>query len=276
MSTTVRVPIGAVIISTLALAVMLVFFFPNEARLVFDLSALAALAYALVQHHDAHRHTKVLERIVASLSTRYIGDFEAYLACLVDALEDAKSCLICCDMVAYGAFSNPQLGTRYRNTLVSRMNSGLKLRVVCFNADARRQFNKRQFTVELGAWSAGHLRLNQTDAFYNSLRRLLARTNSQDELANLSPDTFLALIESEDADFVKTLTSARCTETDEQIPLNFWIIDGKLAIFAVPSSLHATDEYAFETSDATLVRELERLHQGYYRRANDRARKLTA
>jgi hypothetical protein len=240
---------------------------------IIELSALGAIVFALIQYADARHHSIALQRISAALSTKYIGNFSVYVARVVAEIEKSESCLICTDIVAYSAFSDHALGQQYRNAIAARVGGPkFRVKVVCLDSGARRHFNDRQFTVEIGDWERRKLPAQQDDAFHESLTRLLQRyskaSSTEVSIENLTSPTFLDILEYENASFVRTLTKKFCTETAEQIPLNFWVFDDKHAIFAVPSSLHATDEYGFETSDITLINELKRMHAGYILRAH--------
>lgn len=228
-------------------------------NLVVDIGAIIAVVFAIKQFRDASEHTDILNRISHSLSTRYVGEFLEYVREVVDLIGRAKdSLVICCDLPAYCGFSDVRLGQRYRDAIVRKMNSTeVTVRMVCLGQESRLRFNKGQFREEIAAWNT------KPQSFREQLARFIQHVHADE--AERTPEQFLALLDQQDLNFLSTLAPINPTEYPGDIPFYFWIIDGREAIFAIPSLVHESEEYGFATADPRLINDFMKMFTRYER-----------
>jgi len=198
--------------------------------------------------------------ILRALSTRRLGQFPDYMTPIAELIEKAeREIVILCDFPAYGSFSAPQEFLRYRHALEQKISEEKIVRVTCLDADGRKALTYEQFPEP--KWEEWRSRQKKR------LRAFLHFHGSEADADDLSIEQFAMLLEQEDVRVLdESLLHADKAFINAHLPLYFWLIDGKAAIFSIPSFTEKATEHGFFTLDEHLILGLLDL-EARYRRA---------
>jgi hypothetical protein len=229
---------------------------------VISLATLASLIIACWQIYAARKQTKNLEQIQESISTRYIGDLTRYYPEVISLIEDArKTVVIFCDYPAYGCFTNSRYWRAYYNTLMEKQEKGkVRISLTCPKLPVRHDNDETEYfpNVTEEIWSEW-----KTDNRHNLKMFLLNTPDKQQNIShsnveklidNLSRDRFFEMLLLADKWMLKNCFD----EEDEQFiesspPIDFWVVDGMSAIFALTNYKEGMSQYGFKTTDQKLI-----------------------
>jgi len=203
------------------------------------LVTVVALAFAIFQARDAK-----LTR--DSLSTRSVGQFPNFLTDIVQVLERARSeIVILCDFPAYGRFSNADTWRAYSEAILSKSASDVRVSCVFLTPEARLDFSRKQFPEA----AQSDLRWKQqlvARPFRDNLFSFLKRHNREVEIATISFETFLEILEIDDKLALRTtFRDAEIIVTADSMPLYFWIADRRMGVFSFPTYTGSKTEFGF-------------------------------
>lgn len=253
--------------------------------LTVEFAAIVALVLALIQFRDAKEHkrdlskqmTKLeqqtvgLQAIRQSLSTRYLGLFPQYLAELAELVRQARQEIrILCDYPAYGCFSDAKAFLAYRRAIEDKINDGVKVYLLCYNEEKRSQFNDEQFPqggTEWSAWKSKKENHARLEPLFQDYRKLAGLTiSSVDELDETD---FKKLVLAADRKMLdETLAKAtNTTEIETFIPIFFWLIDGREAVFSIASLSGEVSEHGFRTVSNDFIIAFKDMWERYARAA---------
>lgn len=235
-----------------------------------NLATFGALVLSVIQLLQARTQTRVqtqnmnhqgnqLERILSSASTLYLGCFPTYVTHIIDLINQAQvSIIIVCDFPTYAMTSSFDAWLAYKHALERAANRGCIVTCTCLNEDRRHTSNVNQYERQTDAdWSTWK-HANQS--------QLCKIVHPPHLLPDLTLEEFIDILECVDkqilADYRKPAHD-RALETQLDLPLYFWLVDGREAIFAVPSGSHGGTDYGFRTSDHALVRALGEIGTRY-------------
>lgn len=187
-----------------------------------------------------------LGTVKSSLSTRYAGRFPDFMDDVVATVKSAQHELnILCDVPSYGDFSDPHRALLLRQLIEQKIQAGVKVQVICLSKQRRvaglhAQFDRPGIEKALSS-SEGKAPLLKYLGILDDSRHPLTYEN------------FLAGVEANDEVAIsQTYRGADVVQVDTDIPMFFWIADGKSGVMAV-QTLGAKDEYGFRTSDQALI-----------------------
>jgi hypothetical protein len=214
---------------------------------------------------EARRHIKHLEQVRTELDkslsdlrgeveTHYIGRFPEFLGDIVALLNTAtESITIFCDLPAYGVVSSPGAFQRYTQAIEAlAANSEFEARMLHLNGKGRRA----SLAIQFVDWGTS-LRNPNVAAFRN---HNWGASPSDHE-------AFIHLVEEEQERVLAEFESAGvdALDTDQLMPLYFWIVDGKKAVFALTEFDADAHEVGFQTSSTRMIKALEGIFIRYER-----------
>ena len=187
-----------------------------------------------------------LSELREEVETHYLGRFPELLGDIVELLKDAEeSITIFCDLPAYGLVSAPQDFSGYLQAIESKAREpGCRVRMLHLSDGGRRASLEIQFFD----WTTSLRNPN------------VARFGGQRWGASDSDhESFIQLVRQEQVRVLKELDSAGAVtlDTDQLMPLYFWIVDGKKAVFALTEFDADAHEVGFQTSSTRMIKALE-------------------
>jgi hypothetical protein len=209
------------------------------------------------QTDQAQAHTKSLDILRRELPTRYIGQFPDYLQQIIDLFGRAeKEIVIFCDFPAYGSFSSPRRFVKYRQGLEDKLADNVPVQLTCLNTAGRMKVTRKQFSRK--PWDEW-IKDPQND---QQLKWFLKHHNKSNELTG---DEFIALLEEDDDGMLNIMrgAGAEVYEANRDIPLCYWLVDNREAIFAIIVLSDNAIEYGFRTTDQQLINALSEMRQQY-------------
>lgn len=216
-----------------------------------------------LQARELKTQANTLEQTQRSLSTRYIGEFPDYIPEIVDLIENArKEVLIFCDFPAYGHFSNHATWLNYRHAIELKSLNQVRLSLMCLTEGGRYKLNHEQFSKAEQGWEEWKREQKVRDQIHS----LLQSHKCAKTIDEISREEFVNLLEETNKQMLNgALARAETLEVDGYMPLYFWLVDKKEAIFAIPSFSGEHTEYGFSTSDPKLISAFVEMRERYYR-----------
>lgn len=236
-----------------------------ERRVDWILAGLS-LVVALWALSDSNRSLKIakqtsagLEETSRNLSTRYIGQFPAFIPEVAEVLDGAtKTIRIACDFTGYGIYSNHSAYIKYRQAVERRANDGVTVQMIVMDEESRNHMNRLQW--------AGMDITQLKDPANTAFRSFTAWSQCPiDKIATIE-DFVKCMAEEHRRARIEDFRFPRATIKDRPgaFPLYLWIADDREAVFSVPNFAHAGAETAFRTRDARLIAELISIFNTYY------------
>jgi hypothetical protein len=167
-----------------------------------------------------------LGTVKSSLSTQFAGHFPDFLPVVIATIQSSRHDLnILCDVPAYADYSDPARGMILRQLIEQKLQEGVKVHLICLSKNRRidaphSQFNRR--TTEKALASREDRK---------PLLKYLGVPDSDNH--NVTYDSFIAAIETNDETAIHSFRGATITEVDTDIPMFFWIADGRSCVMAV-------------------------------------------
>lgn len=220
--------------------------------------ALGAIAIALAMFH-----AKDLKSIALRISTRYLDTFPDYLAEIAELLGRAKkSIVICSDFPAYGRFSNYHAFIDYEAILIKKRAAGVSIDMTCLSRKQRAIAIEHQFRNEFAKKSGVFIR--------NLTGFLQAYGEAEDEALTIGLARFKELAEKSNSHMLNdTLNGHDYCEVKQPIHIFFWLVDGREAIFSIPSHSEKALEQGFYTCDGRLIEALKLMRHRYQKEHRD-------
>jgi hypothetical protein len=184
--------------------------------------------------------------------------FPKYLQNIAQLIAGANESIeIICDFPAYGRFSDPGAFLSYRAQLDSKQQEGKEVQITCLDRERRREIAYNQFGGPT-YWP----QKKTSESFQKRLTAFLKSSKPSIDPADLDYNRFLDLIEAEDSWMLDHhLARARVNQVNRHIPVFFWIVDKKEAIFAIASLSDV--EYGFYTRDTRLLTAFQDMRKTY-------------
>jgi hypothetical protein len=197
------------------------------------------------------------------VETHYIGDFPEFIPRIVEILGEAtREIKVFCDMPAYGVVSDPRGFRRYARTIEEKAEEGIPVRMLHLNGPGRAATRE----IEFGdPWEE----LGQEERVIAFLKK------SREELDGGDPRSdFLAMVERRQVSALRSFEEAGvdADQTDLIMPLYFWIIDGRKAVFALTEFGEKAREAGFWTRSEKLIKAMEGIFKRYYDSRTEEAR----
>ena len=232
------------------------------------LLAVIALYSASRQHTEMKRQIiklddqlKQLDDIRRALTTRFIGRFPDYFPQAVMMIERAeKEIVVVCEYPGIGIFTTPPANLRFRQALVRKQMENIPIQITFLNSKWRRKVAEEQFSKtgdDWEEWKKGNRTL-VTQFLKNYSKGISAEQLSRQDLLEIL-SMLDAKILSQEFDNIPYI------EIDTSIPMHWFLIDGKEAIFSIASYKHRIDATGFLTSDQTIISALMEMSDRYHR-----------
>lgn len=221
-----------------------------------------ALSLSIWQLIKANKQTSVLTNIKKSITTRYIDEFPYYFPQIISMLAEAKtSIVIACDLPCYASFSDRINWIDYKHILETKAHKSISINMLYYNESLRNFLLMEQYSEIRTNWDIWKDDINNK----NKVLQYLKSMNSKATINSFRFTDFLELLEKENTETIKTFSNhIKMQEIDTNMPIFFWIIDGKQAIFAIPSNSKNFKTYGFITSDPRLIETFHTIIKGFY------------
>ncbi len=210
---------------------------------------------------NIEKHEEKLNRIQESLSTKYLDQFPFYLNDIAKLLDRAKQRIfIIVDIPGYGIFSNPNGWLLFKQSIERKVNEGIEVSVILYSKEKRIKILKEQF----------HHKGNEFKEWINSsimkdkVNKYLQRFGEGFKLSELTHESYIQISENAQLKILNEIfSSIDIFETDDFIPIYFWMIDDSEAIFSIPAFTEDATEHGFFTSDQSFIKALIQMRDRY-------------
>lgn len=193
----------------------------------------------------------------AQLSTKRLEVFPNFMPAIVDLLKSAtEEIVICCDHPAYAVFSDAKAHEDYRSAIRGRIDKGIPVSLLCNNPHRGAELRKAQIELQ-GGWEE----VRRDPRMLDFIGR---NGDGQVDREAISEGRFIEMLEAADAKVLAKVFGVTGSEvfTDQVLPLYFWMVDGRKAVFALAALTRGALEVGFATEDPGLTGAL----QGIFRR----------
>jgi hypothetical protein len=199
-----------------------------------------------------------LESIQKALTTRFIGPFPDYIPRIVSLIENAeKEIIIFCDTPAYGCFTVHNHHVNYRQAIERKIFEKKRVELTFLNEEWRTKTLNEQFPFEGPEWDK--LKTDKKPLF----EEFIAHYGNKAVLNELTKETFLQLVERLNLRVLNQEFSGKAEEVCAAMPVLFWLVDSREAIFAIPSYERDIAMLGFVTSDQSLISALRDMSKRY-------------
>ena len=218
---------------------------------VLTLLSLLAAIYQLVQARNA---SKSLTDISGSMSTKYVGKFPDHLSEITRLLRTAKrKVVIVCDLLGYGYYSNPTHYMQYKACIADLSGGDIEVVITIYDEARAMAATKEQLGDSFDEISKSETFKNYLN-FYNKRKE--------------PPTTMAQFYDSMKDDYRKQYNEfnvgtikIRKAKASKSLPVFFWVVDDRAAVFSFPSLSIDPPEVAFETSDRNLLQMFARIRE---------------
>ena len=201
------------------------------------LLALAAASYQLYQTREMTKSLKVLSQ---SALTQYAGEFPQFIPKITKLLDGAENTVtIMCDIPGYGHYSNHDEYARYRAKLISLGANHRDINMTVYEKKEVEDIFATQFSEPLP-------KLRDQE----SLQKYKKRTGEDIETTEQLHKSLVSQNENECEQLKNYFSLTRVKKT---MPVYFWIIDDRVAIFSFAGMRIKPSEVAFKTVDPKLI-----------------------
>lgn len=195
-----------------------------------------------------------VEFLGQTVSTRAIGPFPSNMKPITDLIVRAhKHLVIATDVVAYGQLSNPEAFSRYRAAIIDARSRGVEIQVMAYGGERAR----RERALQFGRY-ASKTEGDAPPALHAEPRwKAFARTYGiKHDLPN---ERALEALEYVDLMCRRELAVLHQTPVHEvrsvceNLPVFFWIGDGREAVFSLFTVGEQSRELSFRTEDHSII-----------------------
>ena len=210
-----------------------------------QLGTALSLVLALYQLRQVGSTNRSLRDISESMSTKFIGKFPDHIPEITKLLRTAKKKVtIVCDLLGYGYYSSPEQYQQYRAAVLG-LSSDVRVKITVYG----RERASRAAREQLGT-SFDDIRRSSTYKNYVKYYNIAftEAPNNIDEFYDLWDENYTRHY----SDFnIKDIMIHQVK--NKAIPVYFWIVDDRVAVFSFPSLSIEPPEVAFRTSDRDLI-----------------------
>jgi hypothetical protein len=231
----------------------------NEASLAFAIS-LMALSLGLIQFADAWAHTRKMDGIADSVSTRYIGNFPKNLAD-VCTLTKAARCelLIMVEFVNYGHYWKPEAFEEFSRELELARDRGVKVRFLAQKQDAAKQA-LQEHLPEKESWPP-----KESDELYKHFFSVYPGIEKPKDYYEFLETLLRKGREAASKLFDKGVSIKLVPNSDR---LFLCVEDGEEAVFSFKNAAGG-EPLCFRTRDAKLIETFKDLFNGHWERGRE-------
>jgi hypothetical protein len=242
--------------------------YASVATIVALFLSVVQLAIAWRERREAKQQTSKLSQISDSLSTRYIGALPDYYPHVLTLLGSAhESITILCDYPAYGCYTNMKSWLDYHDRLRNKNLEGVKMTLVCPAAQLRSENDQNRYFPgahnNWGEWIKENL--GHATEFARHASSIESGVNKLKFADAPRADKFFQIFRMVDEAMLNDCFSGDdCVkQIDAWTPIDFWIVDGKRAIFAFSNYGMGMSRHGFSTTDQALIRAFQATVDNY-------------
>ena len=202
------------------------------------------LALAVYQLWQANTTSRSVKDISEAMSTQYVGVFPYHVPEIIKVLGTArKKVTILCDVLGYGHFSAPRQYELYRAKIIE-ISEHVEISIAVYDNGYGQSALSEQFGDPFES-----IRDSLSYANYMSYRKIDSsdQPTSREEFFDMLTRT----AENHYKDF--NVGSIAIDKVKKGIPVCFWIVDDRIALFSFPSKGISPLDVAFKTSDYSLI-----------------------
>lgn len=239
-----------------------------------SIATLIALLIALWQFLIARKQTQELSKIGESLSTRYIGGLHDYYPSVIELIENAQDNIaILCDYPAYGCYTHGKYWHVYHDRLRDKsLEDDFQMTIICPNAELRAKTDEEKYFPrafnDWDSWIKISVNWESVKTFVRYASKINKNIDAKGFIDNPQKGKFFEILTQADEAMLKDCFDKNdCKkEIPASFPIDFWIADGKRAVFAFSNygSKTRMSRYGFITTDQTLIRAFQEMIE-YYR-----------
>lgn len=222
-----------------------------------DWAMAVSIALGLPALFLAWQHVGDLHRVLHSMSTRYIGQFPEFLPELVKLMEDANRSshiVVMCDLPSYGHFSAADESATFRAIIDERGAQGATVDAMFLSAARRNGVLAVEFSGVGERWEEW----KKDRKFRAKLQQFVERHRLPKTVDELSYAEFQTHLSRVDKNALRRFTEhGDVFELDAPMPIHFWIVGDRNAVFSIPSYTDGSSEHGFRTSDPQLIQALK-------------------
>lgn len=205
---------------------------------------LTALALLMAAHQlDREREaTRILDDLSHSVLTQYVGAFPEFMPMITELLDTAKKeVTIMCDIPEYGHYSNYEETFRYVAALLGLHARKIDINLAVYGKDKVKEAIVAQFNKPLD-----RLRGQELENLKNYKKRVDEKIGDSKQLRES-----LARHTENTCEQFKAFTTL--VRVEKKMPVYFWIIDNRVAIFSFAGLRIKPYAVAFKTIDPMLI-----------------------
>lgn len=229
----------------------------DEYHEVFDqitvLLAFMALFFGFVQYKDARRHTRKMEDIAKSMSTRYVGAFPKDVEDISEVVSKTDhDFVVIADFVSYGNYAKPAGFERFIQEINAAKSRGVKVRIFVYDESPSTKALEQRFPKEKWTDECNSDRFKAFFSFYPGMS------------CPVSHEEFLNMFRRQERDVRSRLTDKGVNVylLSSQERLFFWLGDDKDAVFSFEST-SGGDPLCFRTRDGRMIETFQRILRPY-------------
>jgi hypothetical protein len=254
-----------IIALTVGLALKLSKFLENKFEIAGFVLAVVAIVFASKQFMDAHEHSRKMEEIASSMSTRYVGDFPKNLDDIVEVAGLAdREILVLANFVDYGHYSKPESFERFLEKLHSALSRNVAVRFLVYNDALAAEILEKRFPEDqFGEESQTTRFRNFFATYYKGIRK---PDNHKD---------FLGVLRRKRREVAMDLFDhgAKISTLSKQEQVFFWLEDSEDTVFSF-ENVGSGDPLCFRTRDAKLIETFSEMFEQSWKSAPDYLKEL--
>lgn len=205
--------------------------------------AAVAIIFGSIQFADSRRHSKKMEDIAGSMSTRYIGVFPKNLEDILEVVDLAdRELLVMADFVDYGHYSNPRGYEKFAERIKEARDRGVEVKLLVYDRIQATKALEEQFPE--GKWATE--KESPEHRHFVSVYPGIVPPDSHEEFLHLLRRKGREL----DGQLLDKKVEIRVLPDQQQ--LFFWLEDDEDAVFSF-ENIGEGDPLCFRTRDAKII-----------------------
>jgi len=219
-----------------------------------------------------------MKMIETSMSTRYLKEFPDFIPEISTLIQRAEHTItILCDIPAYGFFSNNSDYNKYEYSIATvNDNNKIQIELICLEETTRCEFYSEEF-LQKNRWTNPDQQWLEWKTRNES--KLMQLSDVENEIymekgrvvKDLTVEQFVEILEKANKKMLDGAAFSGEKKKDiikESMPVFFWIVDEKEAIFSIPSISEdgSFTEHGFFTHDQKIISALNSMKKRYLQR----------
>lgn len=216
--------------------------------------AIIAIWQATKHAKELKRQTQGFQKVVESISTKYINNYPNYIKEITELISTAeKDILIVTADITKGVVASHTDWIKYIQSLSNKLETqNVRLKILTYDRSRRSEHQNERILD----WEKFQKNNEQKITQFSKYRKY------SDPISKV--DIFLKELEALNNEITNfTLKHGEFEETNTPLTLYFWIVDDKEAIFVIPSINTDDNEVAFRTKDPRMILALKNIGSNF-------------